>query len=171
MTIIQKLQLNFPYLSPPVPMHGGLLCITFCLSVCLSGFTQGTLYTTTTVYGVQLFSLRLSKYNLITLRKSRWAHINVKLQFFNSSKDNSGTDPGFCMGRAETHKVGFFTRGTESRLILVYTKVVFEDLRSGAFSGGGGGQGPLAPATKSATVIWFDLLQGCRVPTCRSIFI
>ncbi len=26
--------------------------VRVCLSVCLSGFTQGTLYTTTTVYGV-----------------------------------------------------------------------------------------------------------------------
>ena len=33
-------------------LHGGLICISFCLSVCLSGFTQATLYTTTTVYGV-----------------------------------------------------------------------------------------------------------------------
>ncbi len=26
-----------PFLSPPVRMHGGLLCIAFCMSVCLSG--------------------------------------------------------------------------------------------------------------------------------------
>ncbi len=44
------------FFSPPVRMHGGLLCITFCVCVCLCvcvcGFTQCTLYTTTTVYGV-----------------------------------------------------------------------------------------------------------------------
>ncbi len=28
--------LRFYFFSPPVPMHGGLLCIAFCLSVCLS---------------------------------------------------------------------------------------------------------------------------------------
>ncbi len=51
---------RFPHehilLSPPVHMHGGLLCIAFCMYVCMyvcmHGFTQGTLYTTTTVYGV-----------------------------------------------------------------------------------------------------------------------
>ena len=36
------------FLSPPCKCT----YITFCLSVCLSTCTQGTLYTTTTVYGV-----------------------------------------------------------------------------------------------------------------------
>ncbi len=27
---------NVPFLSPPVLMHGGLLCVAFLLSVCLS---------------------------------------------------------------------------------------------------------------------------------------
>ncbi len=29
-----------------------IMALSVCLSVCLNGFTQGTLYTTTTVYGV-----------------------------------------------------------------------------------------------------------------------
>ncbi len=33
----KKKSLLITFLSTPVHMHGGLLCITFCLSVCLSG--------------------------------------------------------------------------------------------------------------------------------------
>ncbi len=37
---------------PPLAEDVILSVPRVCLSVCLSGFTQGTLYTTTTVYGV-----------------------------------------------------------------------------------------------------------------------
>ncbi len=33
---LQKEQYSFLFLSPPVRMHGGLLCIVFCMYVCLS---------------------------------------------------------------------------------------------------------------------------------------
>ncbi len=31
-----SIERNYYFLSPPVPMHGGLLCVAFCLSVCPS---------------------------------------------------------------------------------------------------------------------------------------
>ncbi len=43
---------TWQFLSPPVRMHSWLMCITFCPSVWPSVFTQGTLCTTTMVYGV-----------------------------------------------------------------------------------------------------------------------
>ena len=72
------------FLSPPVPMHGGLLCVALRLSVRL---------TRKKVTRIKIISRgpRSSRSNWLhkisysvqcPLRKSRWAHVNVKLHFF-----------------------------------------------------------------------------------------
>ncbi len=61
------------FLSPPVRMHGGFLCIAFCLSVCLSG--------PNVTWQTPAHSQNLESLSKLLSLIGRWAHYNVKLHF------------------------------------------------------------------------------------------
>ena len=80
-------------LSPPVLMHGGLSCITFCLSVCYWTKIHWTkihisINVSPKVKGhmgqcsLHRSRVTLAKVKIRLPKKSRWAHINVKLLNF-----------------------------------------------------------------------------------------
>ncbi len=68
-------------MSPPVRMHGGLICIAFCMYVCLSVTRHKFIYHQTVAPRVMKFDLS-SIMSLMVSSKGRWAHFNVKLHFF-----------------------------------------------------------------------------------------
>ncbi len=73
-TNYNKFMGNIQFLSPPVLMHGGLLCVAFCPSVCLVN-----------CFAISLtFDLEVKGHIGRGQRShgSRWAHHNVKLLYF-----------------------------------------------------------------------------------------
>ena len=74
------------FLSPPVHMHGGLLCIIFCMYVCLSvtwpkfRLEVKSLDTISRVKG-NMAQCQRSQVKPKCHNIGRWAHINVKLHF------------------------------------------------------------------------------------------
>ncbi len=83
-SILQRIKC---FLSPPLRMHSGLISIAFCLSVCPS--VTGPKVTRPNIISQQpfdlgsLFTEGRCKSCTSCLRKSRWAHVNVKLHFSN----------------------------------------------------------------------------------------
>ncbi len=94
---------KFHFLSPPVHMHGGLVCIAFCLSVCLSVCTELTRKKIHISKSIIARSLKLH-HNLWTenAKKGPWywqvgSHQHQVVSFFQGHRSTSSSQKFYLL--------------------------------------------------------------------------
>ncbi len=65
---------KIPFLSPPVLLHGGLICLAFCLSTCLSRFVCPVLLH----WYIAMYDMSQGQITWVP-KNGRGVHINIKL--------------------------------------------------------------------------------------------